>query len=53
VDFALPGDILAMVSTHGKAITTGSVATQMEVPHKHTAVQISGCKDCLSLALAL
>jgi len=27
------------------------VGTQTEVPHKHTAVQVSGCRECLSLAL--
>jgi len=26
------------------------VGTQTEVPHKHTAVQVSGCRECLSLA---
>jgi len=51
VDIALPGDILAMVSTHGKAVARRSVGTQTEVPHKHTAVQVSGCRECLSLAL--
>jgi len=47
----LPGDILAMVSTCAKAITRRSVATQTEVAHKHTGVQVSGCRECLSLAL--
>jgi len=27
------------------------VGTQTEVPHKHTAVQVSGCRECLSLAV--
>jgi len=51
VDIALPGDILATVSTCGKAIARRSVGTQIEVPQKHTAVQVSGCRECLSLAL--
>ena len=29
------------------------MGTQTEVPHKHTAVQASGCRECLSLALLL
>jgi len=45
VDITLPGDILAMVSTHGKAVTRRSVGTQTEVLHKHTAVQVSGCRS--------
>jgi len=40
-----------MVSTRAKAIARRSVGTQTEVPHKHTAVQVSGCRECLSLAL--
>ena len=40
-----------MVSTRGKAVARRSVGTQTEVPHKHTGVQVSGCKECLSLAL--
>ena len=40
-----------MVSTCGKAVTRRSVGTQTEVPHEHTAVQVSGCRECLSLAL--
>jgi len=52
-DITLPGDVLAMVSTHTKAVTRRSVATQMEVPHKHTVVHVSGCRACLSLALVL
>jgi len=51
VDIALPGDILPVVSTCRKAVTRRSVGTQTEVPHKHTAVQVSGCRECLSLAL--
>jgi len=27
------------------------MATQTEFPHKHTAVQVSGCRECLRLAL--
>jgi len=41
---------LHMVSTHGKPIVR-SVATLTEVPHKQRAVQVSGCTECLSLAL--
>jgi len=51
VDIALPGDILAMVSTHGRAFARRSMGTQMEAPCKHTAVQVCGCRECLSLAL--
>jgi len=40
-----------MVSTHGKAVTRRSVATQTEAPCKDTAVQVSGCRECLSLVL--
>jgi len=40
-----------MVSTHGKAVARRSVGTQTEVLHKHTAVQVCGCRECLSLAL--
>ena len=51
VDVAFAGDVPAMVSTHAKAVARRSVGTQMEVPHKHTAVQVFGCRECLSLAL--
>jgi len=40
-----------MVSTGAKAVTKRSVGTQTEVPHKHTGVQVSGCRACLSLVL--
>jgi len=50
VGIALPGDVLAMVSTRGKTITR-SMRTQTDAPHKHMAVQVSGCRECLSLAL--
>ena len=53
VDVAFAGDVPAMVSTHAKAVARRSVGTQMEVPHKHTAVQVFGCRECLSLALVL
>jgi len=33
VDIALSGDNLAMVSTHGKAVTRRNVPTHTEVPH--------------------
>jgi len=51
VDITLPGAILAMVSTRRKAVARRSVGTQTEVPHKHTAVQVFGCRECLSLVL--
>jgi len=51
VDIALPGDVLAMVSTRTKAVASRSVGSQTEVLHKHMAVQVSGCRECLSLAL--
>jgi len=40
-----------VVSARLKAVAGRSVATQTAVPHKHTAVQVSGCRECLSLAL--
>jgi len=42
-----------MVSTRLKAITRPNVATQTELLHKQAAVQVSGCRECLSLALVL
>jgi len=51
VDIALPGDVLAVVSTHMKAIARRSVVTQMEVPHKNTGVQVCDFREFLSLAL--
>ncbi|KAK4808483.1 hypothetical protein QYF61_005800, partial [Mycteria americana] len=48
---ALPGNDLAMVSTCLKTITRRNVATQTELPCKHTAIQVSGCGECLSLSL--
>jgi len=51
VGIAHPGDILAMVTTRGKALARRSVGTQTEAPRKDTAVQVSGCRECLSLAL--
>jgi len=51
VDIALPGDILHVVSTRGKAVARRSMGTKMEIPHKHTGVQVSGCRECLSLVL--
>ncbi|GAB0208855.1 hypothetical protein GRJ2_003351200 [Grus japonensis] len=45
-----------MVSTQQKALTSAlarrHVATQTELPQKHAATQLSGCRECLSLALA-
>jgi len=48
---AYPGDILAMVTTRGKALARRSVWTQTEAPLKNAGVQVSGCRKCLSLAL--
>jgi len=51
VGVAHPGDILTMVTTRGKAVARRSVGTQTEAPRKDRAVQVSGCRECLSLAL--
>jgi len=51
VGIAHPGDILTMVTTCGKAVARRSVGTQTEAPRKDTSVQVSGCRECLSLAL--
>ena len=40
-----------MVSTCLKAIDRRNMATHMEFPCKHTAVQVSGCRECVSLSL--
>ena len=40
-----------MVFTHLKAVVRRTVATKTELPHKHTAVQLFGYKECLSLTL--
>ena len=40
-----------MVTTRGKAVTRRSVGTQTEAARKHTGVQVSGYRECLSLAL--
>jgi len=48
---ALPGEDLAMVFTRLKAIARRNVVTQMKLLHKHTAVQVSSCRERLSLAL--
>jgi len=40
-----------MVTTRGKAVARRSVGTQTEAPHRDTGVQVSGCMECLSLAL--
>jgi len=53
VGIAYPGDILAMVTTRGKALARRSVGTQTEAPRKNTGVQVSGCRECLSLVLVL
>ncbi|GAB0179489.1 hypothetical protein GRJ2_000414200 [Grus japonensis] len=45
-----------MAPTRQKALSSvlarRHVATQTELPQKHAATQISGCRECLSLALA-
>jgi len=43
VGIAYPGDILAMVTTRGKAVARRSVGTQTEAPRKNAGVQVSGC----------
>ena len=40
-----------MVSTRVKTTTRKNVATQMELPRKHAAVQVPGCRECLSLSI--
>jgi len=40
-----------MVTTRGKAVARRSVGTQIEAPRKNVGVQVSGCRECLSLAL--
>jgi len=40
-----------MVTICGEAVARRSVETQTEAIHKDTAVQVSGCRECLSLAL--
>ncbi|KAK4825509.1 hypothetical protein QYF61_000022 [Mycteria americana] len=44
-----------MVSTQQKAVfsalATTDVATQTELPQKHAAIQVSGCRECRSLSL--
>jgi len=51
VGIALPGDILLMFSTRGNAVARRSVGSQTEAPRKDIGVQVSGCRECLSLAL--
>jgi len=53
VGIAYPGDILAVVTTRGKPLARRSVGTKTEPPRKDTSVQVSGCRECLSLALVL
>jgi len=53
VNITLPGDVLAMVYTRGKVIPRRSMVTQTEVPHKQRALQVSGCREWLSLTLVL
>ncbi|XP_009323404.1 PREDICTED: deleted in autism protein 1 [Pygoscelis adeliae] len=40
----------AMVSTRLKAVTRRNVATQTKPSRKQAAVQVSGCRECLSLS---
>ena len=47
----LPGEALAMVSTCLRTTARRNVATLVETPQKHAAVRVSGCRECLSLAL--
>ena len=42
-----------MVSTRLKSTTSKNVATQTEQPRKHAAVQVPGCRECLSLSVLL
>ncbi|GAB0204581.1 hypothetical protein GRJ2_002923700 [Grus japonensis] len=39
-------------NTLSYVLTRKHVATQTELPQKHAATQLSGCRDCLNLALA-
>ena len=40
-----------MVSTQVKSTTRKNVVIQMELPRKHAAVQVPGCRECLSLSI--
>ena len=40
-----------MVSTRVKTTTRKNVVTQTELPRKHAAVQVPGCRECLSLSV--
>jgi len=40
-----------MVTTRGKALARRGVGIQTEAPRKNAGVQVSGCRECLSLAL--
>ena len=40
-----------MVSIWVKTTTRKNVETQMELPHKHAAVQVPGYRECLSLSV--
>ena len=44
---------LAMVSTRTRAIARRDVAMQTELPQKHAATQVSGCRECQGLALMM
>ncbi|XP_074667595.1 uncharacterized protein LOC141917867 [Strix aluco] len=40
-----------MVSTRVKTTTRKNMSTQTELPCKHAAVQVPGCRECLSLSV--
>ena len=40
-----------MVSTRVKTTTRKNVATQTELPRKHAAIQVLGCRECLRLSV--
>ena len=40
-----------MVSTRVKTTTRKNVATQMQLPRQHAAVQVPDCRECLSLSI--
>uniref|UniRef100_A0A8C8E8K1 SGNH hydrolase-type esterase domain-containing protein n=1 Tax=Otus sunia TaxID=257818 RepID=A0A8C8E8K1_9STRI len=42
-----------MVSTRLRSTTSKNMATQTEQPRRHAAVQVPGCRECLSLSVLL
>ena len=40
-----------MVSTQVRTTTRKNVTTQTGLPHKHAAVWVPGCRECLSLSI--